>query len=152
MDAKLSVYISGSGDITPQNTEGGIVLSNIKSILSAGGKWSIDESGNIVAQTIKADQASLKKIELEDEVTGDTYCVRMNNGALLSTLGNCSQIAGSTAEESGNHQESDEDVIPNGSEESTQIDSSSATGGTEGESTQDDNAEIQPASFEEETP
>ena len=44
----------------------------------------------LVAEKITAKKAVLDKIELKDEDTGETYCVRMKGGALTSTLGECS--------------------------------------------------------------
>ncbi|MBI4991764.1 MAG: hypothetical protein HZB99_00915, partial [Candidatus Harrisonbacteria bacterium] len=43
----------------------------------------------ITAKKIVAEKATLKRFELEDEVTGETYCIKMRNGALVSEVGSC---------------------------------------------------------------
>jgi hypothetical protein len=57
----------------------------VNAIYSASGNWRIDETGLLVVEEIKA-----KRLELEDEDTGETYCVRVKSGEFLHTQGACS--------------------------------------------------------------
>lgn len=64
----------------------GMSLLNVKAIASMNGKWSISEDGTLVAQKIRA-----KYLELEDEDSGQIYCVKVKSGELLHEAGECGQ-------------------------------------------------------------
>jgi hypothetical protein len=59
---------------------------------------------DLVAQKITAEKAVLDKIELKDEDTGETYCVKIKNGALLSTPGECPSTNTTTSESTPEYQ------------------------------------------------
>lgn len=63
---------------------GGNSIQNVSAILSASGKWRIDENGNIVAKKLTAEQ-----VELKDEDTEEIYCVKVKSGILLNVQGEC---------------------------------------------------------------
>ncbi len=64
---------------------GGFSISNLKSLISVSGKWSIDESGTLVAEKVRTNH-----LELIDEDSGQVYCVRIKSGEMLHTAGDCS--------------------------------------------------------------
>ena len=47
------------------------------------------ENGIVRAKEFIAEKARLKKIELEDEKTGEIYCVRISDGNLVHSKGEC---------------------------------------------------------------
>ena len=47
--------------------------------------------GKIITDKLTANLGSFKKVELQDEDTGEIYCVKIKNGELISTPGNCAE-------------------------------------------------------------
>jgi hypothetical protein len=108
----------------------GFAITNIKSLSSASGKWSIDENGNIIARTIQVDG-----VELRDS-DGSTYCYKSEGGVLtkvglapcpanINTGSNAGIVAGTSTQNTNG-------TSTNG----TSTASSTASGNTNGSSTQ----------------
>ncbi|MBX4189076.1 hypothetical protein KW785_00590 [Candidatus Parcubacteria bacterium] len=80
-------------------------ILNVKSIASANGKWSINEDGELVVESIRAKRANFSDsvevgtkemptgLTLYDSATGAPYCLSMNNGAISSAPGLCKAAA-----------------------------------------------------------
>ena len=63
---------------------GGHSLANVKSLLSQSGNWSIDENGKIIGQDLDIQRAIIRsKLMMIDEVTGQTYCVKIRDGEFI---------------------------------------------------------------------
>ncbi len=115
-----------TGDISLENHN----ILNVKAIAGMGGVWSIDETGVLVVDTIKAKHGIFEEdlkvgtsdkptgITLYDEVTGNPYCLSLRNGEMKSTPGKC--VAGTVA---GASTETQEDTSGNDttSNESTPV-------------------------------
>lgn len=76
-----------TGELTsnaiPLNLQGADI-TNVKAIMSASGNWRVDEDGLLVVEEVRA-----KRIGLEDEDTGQMYCVKIKSGTFLHTPGEC---------------------------------------------------------------
>jgi hypothetical protein len=65
---------------------------------------------NLVAEKITAKKAVLDKIELKDEESGETYCVRMKGGKLVSTLGECASASNNEQQTADNNETEDAEL------------------------------------------
>ncbi len=79
-------------------------ILNVKAIQSFSGKWSIDEDGSIVAEDLKVKgSATLGSPEnrigvtLYDEVSGAPYCLRISNGSVKTSPGECGNTSSDTS-------------------------------------------------------
>jgi hypothetical protein len=90
---KLTVKQNPDGTISPGPIRdfdmSSYSIINVRSIASLSGKWSIGEDGTLVAVKVKT-----KYLELQDEDTGETYCVKVKSGQLLHTAGECGTVSG----------------------------------------------------------
>ena len=78
-------------------------LENVSKILSANGKWSIDESGKLVVkeatiEKLKAQSATFgssekpEGITIYDEDTGEPYCIKIKGGESITLAGKCEEL------------------------------------------------------------
>ncbi len=78
----------------------GLAITNVKSIASISGKWSIDENGLLVVEEIQTKRLQVENgITTFDRSTGEPYCIFIENGAMQSLLGKCEdagQVSGAT--------------------------------------------------------
>ncbi len=109
--AKLLVSQSSSGSLVVTKGDynlNGFNLLNVKAIASLSGKWSIAEDGTITAVKVKT-----KYLELQDEDTGQAYCLKIKSGQLQSIAGECGSNNANNANSSGSVAgESTENVTP----------------------------------------
>ena len=95
------VNVGFFGDI---NLNGNNIL-DVGKIAGMFGTWSIDADGNLAVKSVTAEEVTAGKLKvgsqpkpsgitLYDESTGDPYCLKINNGAILSMAGECSSPAG----------------------------------------------------------
>jgi hypothetical protein len=104
---RTNLTVSG-GNVNIFNTDLSLEnhsILNVKSITSVTGKWSIDEGGNLIVDTIHAKkgyfdeqievgtQAKPTGITIYDSVTGNPYCLQMASGVMASTPGKCTATA-----------------------------------------------------------
>ena len=81
-------------------------IINVGKILSAGGKWSIDEDGTLIATRVITEEVIAQKLSVRDslkigtpekpigitifdEATGEPYCIKVKEGAMVSAAGEC---------------------------------------------------------------
>jgi hypothetical protein len=107
MPQRLSVSGSVQGDIYEHfsfelSTDGltnKFRISNVASLTSLSGKWSIDEDGNLIAESIKTKKLEVGTQELPsgitiyDTITKQPYCMYMANGVMSSAAGKCGEAA-----------------------------------------------------------
>jgi len=80
-------------------------IANVRSIVSANGSWSIDESGVLTVEKVKTQELEVGSrakptgITIYDEVTGEPYCLRITNGATRTVPGECVVGAGTVNSE-----------------------------------------------------
>ncbi|KKT41075.1 MAG: hypothetical protein UW30_C0012G0001, partial [Candidatus Giovannonibacteria bacterium GW2011_GWA2_44_13b] len=91
------VSVNFFGDI---NLQGNRILDAAK-ISGVYGNWSIDENGKIIAKEIEVGKATVKDelnvgskekptgITIYDEATGEPFCIKVVNGAMVSMAGKC---------------------------------------------------------------
>ena len=81
-------------------------LVNVRSILSASGTWSINESGKLIVEEIQTKKLKVGTSEhptgitLYDSATGQPYCLRITNGIPQSMLGECGSQQGNNQTQS----------------------------------------------------
>src|SRR3989338_5603944 len=87
---RVNVNFFGAVDLN------GNEIINVSKILSANGKWSINEEGHLIAKKITTEElevvGSAEKpsgITLYDEDTGEPYCLKIKSGAMVSIAGVC---------------------------------------------------------------
>jgi hypothetical protein len=78
----------------------GNALVGVSQIVSQNGLWRISENGSMTmkfidAEEVRARKVRAKELELEDEESGETYCVRVRSGTLSATAGACGVTASS---------------------------------------------------------
>jgi hypothetical protein len=78
---ELTVALNASGQLVSVDE------FQVSSISSVSGNWSIDEDGNILAKTLTVEEG----ISMKDQVTGEYYCVTIENGEFVKTLGECGE-------------------------------------------------------------
>jgi hypothetical protein len=95
LNNQLNIYIDENQvlRIKDQGEGVGIIVSNIKSIASISGKWSIDEGGNVIAKTVTVEEG----FNMKDQVTGQYYCVTLRNGEFDKQPGKCGEAVAPTA-------------------------------------------------------
>jgi hypothetical protein len=90
--AFVNLERSSGGDLTVVQDEDGIKVSTI-----AGGTstavFGIDGEGALVVSKLKADEIETQGITIYDRITGDPYCITMENGEINTAIGKCN-IAG----------------------------------------------------------
>ncbi len=96
------VNVGFMGDVNMQ----GHVIMDVGKIIGSLGRWSIDENGTLMAVKIITDEMITKKLAVSDQatfgsrehpigitvydqMTGDPYCIKMKNGAMVSEAGEC---------------------------------------------------------------
>lgn len=105
---------------------GGLALVDVKAIASISGKWSIDESGLLVAVKVKAEVVEVTKgVTIFDRTTGSPYCVFVDGGIIKTEAGACDAIQ-EAATSSGTAAGEATDTSSN-----SELNSESAPGGTE---------------------
>jgi|GEM_PF-1681420 len=93
---KVNVNFFGNVDLT------GNAIINVSKILSANGKWKIDEDGTFIATKIITDELATQKLKVGssqkpagitifDETTGDPFCLKVKNGTMVSDPGECKE-------------------------------------------------------------
>ncbi|MEK7153576.1 MAG: hypothetical protein AAB834_06505, partial [Patescibacteria group bacterium] len=101
----LDSQISGgsvSGVFWISNSAGVISTANILDLSGQGiinvnyitsANWRISEDGTLEAKKVVADDAEIKNgITTYDSATGEPYCIRITNGAVVSLAGKCSSL------------------------------------------------------------
>jgi hypothetical protein len=75
----------------------GFRLTNVLSLGSATGNWSIDQEGNLAAKSIKTEEIEIGSpekptgITLYDTKTSEPYCLQMSGGEMSTTPGKCGE-------------------------------------------------------------
>jgi hypothetical protein len=106
-------------------------ISNVRSILSESGKWSVSEEGVLVVDSLEVrgnvrigSPERRAGITLYDENTGEPYCIKIIAGVVTSTGGQCGEPIGSSVQTSEqnntNGSSSETSPGPGSSSESTQ--------------------------------
>ena len=102
------VSVNFFGDI---NLQGNKILDAAR-ISGIYGNWSVDENGKIIAKELEVDKATIKDelnvgskekptgITIYDEATGEPFCIKVVNGAMVSAAGKCSSGAPTGGSES----------------------------------------------------
>jgi hypothetical protein len=93
LNDKLTVVQTSLGQIQPEDEAEGIMLSDIRSISSVDGKWSISEEGQLKVANIEVGSAEEPNgVTLYDLASKQPYCVVMNNGNLEKHSGRCEDV------------------------------------------------------------
>lgn len=77
---------------------GGNSIENVRAILSASGKWRIDENGILVTKEIKTQKLEVGSpgqpagVTVYDEDTKTPYCIKVKSGISVTMPGACSSI------------------------------------------------------------
>ena len=91
------VTVNYSADLNLQGNN----IYDVGAISGMSGKWRIDENGKLTAKEIEVEKATVTKelnvgtadkptgITIYDEVTGSPYCIKMSNGAMVTSVGTC---------------------------------------------------------------
>mgnify|MGYP001595152467 FL=1 len=78
-------------------------IYDLKKISGYLGRWSIDESGKLIAEEVVTKKLEVKNIAefgtvekpigitIYDEVTKEPYCIKVKNGVMVTTMGKCSE-------------------------------------------------------------
>jgi|GEM_PF-4383318 hypothetical protein len=65
-------------------------LTNVRSITSASGNWSIGEDGTLVVKNIRAENAIIENgVTVRDQGTGEYSCIYVENGQIKNKEGEC---------------------------------------------------------------
>jgi hypothetical protein len=102
LERKTLTVSGGSIDFTKTDLDlNNHSILNVKAIASMNGKWSIDEEGNLLVESIKAKRGTFEEslevgtdakpngITIYDTVTGAPYCMQVANGVMASIAGKC---------------------------------------------------------------
>ncbi|OGZ05555.1 MAG: hypothetical protein A2845_04190, partial [Candidatus Lloydbacteria bacterium RIFCSPHIGHO2_01_FULL_49_22] len=93
---------------------GGQSLINVKAMMSSLGKWSLDENGALVVESVSAKTITATEkfqvgtptnrigVTLYDETDGNPYCVKVLAGVLTSIFGECGAVNAGTPSGSSN--------------------------------------------------
>ena len=75
-------------------------LVNIGNMISKSGRWSLGSDGKLTVDSLEVggnvkigSPERRSGITLYDDITGDPYCLKMSNGAMLSMAGECLSIS-----------------------------------------------------------
>jgi hypothetical protein len=87
---EINTKISAIASSTP-TVSTGVVDSVLSHLESLGAKF-VDDIAyfkDVVVKTLTAEKVITNGIEMVDEVTGEIYCVRIQNGAMVNIAGTC---------------------------------------------------------------
>jgi hypothetical protein len=90
--AFVNLERNSGGDLTVTQDEYGIKVSTIIGGTSTA-VFEIDGEGALVVSKLKADEIETHGITIYDRITGDPYCITMENGEINTAVGKCN-IAG----------------------------------------------------------
>jgi hypothetical protein len=98
----LTVGVSGENTLLSYSDSGydfaNNGLLNVKFIASTANTWSISEAGTLTVKEVVAEKVKANTIEtrdgmiITDRVTGQKYCVYMENGMMKNEAGECNYI------------------------------------------------------------
>ena len=93
---KVNVNFYGDVDLRGNN------LLNVAAIVSQNGLWRLDENGRLTTRFIETEYLTVGSVEkptgitLFDQTTKQPYCITVNNGAVVSSSGNCESLEGAS--------------------------------------------------------
>lgn len=90
---EIKVATNAQGQIVTVDKDydfAGHAILNVKSITSQSGKWSIDDSGLLVVEKVKAKVVETEKgVTITDHTTAALYCVYVDSGQMKTIPGAC---------------------------------------------------------------
>ena len=124
-----------------------LVLHNVNAIYNYSGNWSIDANGKLIVKEIESGSVKTNKLEigsydkrsgitLYDEATGEPYCLKIKNGAMVSVSGKCGEESENEEIPASNDGANDEDTTSNESVS----ENNDASAADEEQSNEDENA------------
>ncbi|OGI67986.1 hypothetical protein A2732_01665 [Candidatus Nomurabacteria bacterium RIFCSPHIGHO2_01_FULL_40_10] len=137
----LSYWAPGFGNFTlsedgtsTNNSFFDSIISMFKNAFEIVFEKGLLKVANIITEKLSASVGSFKKVELQDEDTGDVYCVKIKSGQILSTQGNCESIQAESSSESASEEPTSETTTePQPTPDSSAQGSESPTEATAGE-------------------
>ncbi|MFA6476626.1 MAG: hypothetical protein WCV68_04490 [Candidatus Paceibacterota bacterium] len=85
VDGDGQIKISSSLNLSNQD------ITNVRSILSASGNWSISGDGTLIVKTIKTETAIIENgVTVRDRTTGSYSCIFVDGGVVKTEPGECS--------------------------------------------------------------
>jgi hypothetical protein len=123
LNNKLNVYMGSGGSLVLSDSQSGFDISNVKTLVSASGIWSIDEQGNFKAKTVNAEKVCIGSTCV-DENTLKQLLEKNGLSTPSSSDSSSSQTNSQTnedSEESSVEETSDSVTIPSQSPDTSEV-------------------------------